>query len=218
MVVLIGYLASGILAVSLMMSNALRFRWLNISGNICFIVYGVFIQAFPIIVANSILFSINIYQLVRLLTFKETFHHVPFTTGDAFVEKFLSFYKNDLEAYFPGFRFQTNDGRVCFVVLRDLVIANIFVARLAENGRATVEVNYTVPNYRDFKVGRFIFDKEKEYLLSQGVRQIVYDQVAHKNHEHFIKVMGFEQQGAGYVKLLDDSGGMRDAAATTRVG
>ena len=207
MVVLIGYLASAILAISLMMSNALRFRWLNIAGNICFITYGIFIMAFPIIVANSILLCINIYQLVKLLTFKETFHQVAFTSGDAFIEKFLTFYHNDIESYFPNYQFTTSDNRICFVVLRDLVIANLFVARIDHAGNAVVEINYTVPHYRDFKVGRFIFDKEKEYLLAHGVHSIVYEQVANKNHEHFIKVMGFVQQEiAGkyiYVKKLD---------------
>ncbi|MES2776781.1 MAG: hypothetical protein V4722_21560 [Bacteroidota bacterium] len=202
MIVVIGYLASAILAVSLMMSNALRFRWLNIAGNICFITYGAFINAFPIMVANSILLCINIYQLIKLLTFKETFHHVAFKTGDAFIEKFLAFYQSDIQAYFPGYRFAGSDGRICFVVLRDLVIANIFVARLHDDGKATVEINYTVPHYRDFKVGRFIFDKEKEYLLAHGVNEIVYDKVPNKGHENFIRVMGFTSQGVGYQKSL----------------
>ena len=205
MIVVIGYLASAILAISLMMSNALRFRWLNIAGNCCFIVYGIFIAAFPIIVANSILLCINIYQLVKLLTFKETFYHVAFKTGDAFIEKFLAFYQTDIENYFPGYNFTRSDGRICFVVLRDLVIANIFVAKLNNDGKAIVEINYTVPHYRDFKVGRFIFDKEKEYLLSHGVEQIVYENIHNKNHENFIRVMGFTQpigSEIGFTKSL----------------
>ncbi len=206
MIVVIGYLASAILALSLMVSNATRFRWLNIAGCICFIVYGVLINAFPVLLANSILLCINIYQLVKLLSAKETFHHVAFKTGDAFIEKFLAFYQADIEKYFPGYRFTSSDGRICFVVLRDLVIANIFVAKLNNDGKAIVEINYTVPHYRDFKVGRFIFDKEKEYLLSHGVQQIVYEKIQNKNHEHFIRVMGFSPQqlgnGMSYTKSL----------------
>jgi hypothetical protein len=206
MIVLIGYLASAILALSLMVSNAVRFRWLNIAGCICFIVYGVLINAFPVLVANCILLCINIYQLVKLLSVKETFQQVAFKTGDAFVEKFLAFYKSDIEKYFPGFTFKTSDGKICFVVLRDMVIANIFVAKLNNDGKAIVEINYTVPHYRDFKVGRFIFDKEKEYLLKHGVAQIVYEKIQNKNHEHFVRVMGFKKQLAGetfyYVKNL----------------
>ncbi len=197
MILVIGYLASAILAISLMVSNAVRFRWLNIAGCICFIFYGVLINAFPILVANTILLCINIYQLVKLLNAKETFQQVAFKTGDTFVEKFLAFYQADIEKYFPGFTFKTSEGKICFVVLRDMVIANIFVAKLNSDGKATVEINYTVPHYRDFKVGRFIFDKEKEYLLKHGVLQIIYEKVENKSHEHFIRVIGFIEQPTG---------------------
>jgi len=194
MIVLVGYLASAILALSLMTGNALRFRWLNIAGCVSFIVYGVLINALPVMVANSFLLCINIYQLVKLYTYKENFHHIAFKTADPFVEKFLSFYKADIEKFFPGYHFTTDEGRICFVVLRDMVIANIFVARLNNSGRATVEINYTVEHYRDYKVGSFIFDKEKEYLLHLGVKEIVYEAVPNINHENFIRVMGFKKE------------------------
>jgi len=191
---LVGYLASAILAISLMTSNSLRFRWLNIAGNITFITYGVLIHAFPIIVANSILLCINIYQLIKLYSFKETFHLVPFETGDKFIQEFLNFYKADINNYFPNFNFQQKENCICFAVLRDLVISNVFIAHLKEDGNAVVDINYTVASYRDFKVGRFIFDKEKEYLTAQGIKHIVYEKVHNKNHENFIKVMGFVLQ------------------------
>jgi hypothetical protein len=191
---LVGYLASAILAISLMTSNSLRFRWLNIAGNITFITYGVLIHAIPVMVANSILLVINIYQLIKLYSFKETFHLVPFEAGDKFIQEFLNFYKVDIKHYFPDFTVHQQSNCICFAVLRDLVISNVFVAHLQEDGYAIVEINYTVANYRDFKVGRFIFDKEKEYLTSQGIKHIVYENVHNKNHQNFIKVMGFAEQ------------------------
>ena len=79
------------------------------------------------------------------------------------------------------------------MVLRDAAIANIFIATIDSKGNATVQINYTVPQYRDYKVGRFIFEQEKKYLLSNGVQQVVYTNVTNDNHLQFIKVMGFVQ-------------------------
>jgi len=84
-------------------------------------------------------------------------------------------------------------GDVRFIVLRDLVIANIFIATVSADGNAFVKINYTIPKYRDYKVGKFIFDKENKYLLLKGVKQIVYKKVTNKNHENFLKVMGFNK-------------------------
>jgi hypothetical protein len=195
MIVSIGYFASALLALSLIVTNALKFRWLNTFGCITFIVYGVFINAFPVIVANTILLCINIFQLIKLYTIKETFEMVAVKDNDELVEKFLSFYKKDIKYFFPQFNYaQTGQKRIGFVVLRDLSIANIFIARLKDDGNAIVEINYTVPNYRDYKVGRFIFEKENDYLLQKGIKQLVYEQVTNTNHEHFIKKMGFAKQ------------------------
>ncbi|HVK96788.1 MAG TPA: YgjV family protein, partial [Flavisolibacter sp.] len=172
-----GYLASVLLAISLLINNDLKFRWFTTSANVCFIIYGTVIQAYPVIVTNSILLFINIYQLLKIYNREEDFDLIEFTPGDKLgdklINKFLSFHKNDIDAYFPNFLFEIKGYQLRFIVLRDMVIANIFVASI-ENGIGWIEINYTVPKYRDYKVGRFIFDQEKKYLISKGVKKLVY--------------------------------------------
>lgn len=194
MIVLVGYLASALLACSLIVSNSLQFRWLNIFGCITFITYGILINAFPVLLANSILLCINIFQLVKLYTVKEKFEMLLIAPTDELAKKFLLFHQKDITNYFPEYTIDLNKKNIAFMVLRDLAIANIFIAELNENSMAEVIINYTVPQYRDFKVGRFIFEREKQYLISKGVQQIVYKKIFNKNHEEFIKVMGFTKQ------------------------
>jgi hypothetical protein len=91
-------------------------------------------------------------------------------------------------------------------VLRDIVIANIFVAELRDDGTALVQLNYTVAKYRDYKVGRYIFNKNNKFLMSKGVRKLVYKQPISKQHEAYLKVIGFKKElfedGNYYVKYL----------------
>ncbi|RYF85944.1 MAG: hypothetical protein EON98_05165 [Chitinophagaceae bacterium] len=82
-----------------------------------------------------------------------------------------------------------------FLVLRDMNIANVFVAELKE-GTAEVKLNYTIPKYRDFKVGRFLFEKEKDFLLAMGIRTICYKEVFNKSHLQFLEVNGFQKEAA----------------------
>ena len=43
-----GYLASLLVAVSLMMRSIVRLRWINLTGAACFTAYGILIAAYPL--------------------------------------------------------------------------------------------------------------------------------------------------------------------------
>ena len=203
---LIGYIASGFLAISLLVNNDFKFRWINALGCLFFIVYGLMIHAFPIVLTNVFLLCINLYYIAKIYRTHEDFDLIEFTGQEKIVNKFLTFYSDDIKTYFPDFHFEQKENNINFIVLRDMVIANIFMAELQNDGTALVKLNYTIPRYRDFKVGRFIFYKEKKFLLSKGVIRIVYESVAKKGHEKFLKVNGFEKKEElnrkGYIKVL----------------
>jgi hypothetical protein len=203
---IIGYLASAFLAVSLMVNNDLKFRWINAFGCLFFIIYGAMIRAFPIVLTNAFLLCINIYYLIKIYRTHEDFDLLEFDGEEKIVTKFLNFYKDDIKNYFPDFQYHPEKKLISFIILRDMAIANIFVAELQEDGAALVQLNYTIPRYRDFKVGRYIFYKEKKFLLAKGIQRIEYESVYNKGHEKFLKVSGFEKTETGgkygYVKKL----------------
>ena len=203
---LMGYLAFIFLAVSLWVNNDVKFRWVNSLGCLSFIFYGIFIHAFPIVLTNSVLLAINIYFLFKIYRRQEKFELVEFNNDSTLIPRFISFYKKDIEAYFPGFVMKEGNNEIRFVVLRDIVVANIFVAAISTNGDAVVKINYTVPKYRDYKVGRFLFDEGKEFLHKRGITRIIYTEVHHPRHERFLKVMGFKKEifesGNCYVKSI----------------
>lgn len=189
-----GYLASLLLALGLLVGNDLKFRWLNTGGNIAFIIYGLILGAFPIILTNSILLCINLYWLYKIYNRQERFELLEFTNGGVMIERFLSFYEKDIAGYFPHFKREQLEGNINYVVLRDLVIANIFSAKPDAEGNAAVILNYTVPKYRDFKIGPFLFDKEKESLVGKGIRRVYYTEVPNKNHLKFLLFTGFKKE------------------------
>ena len=189
-----GYLASLCLVVALLVNNDLKFRWFNSFGNVFFITYAVVLFAIPVMITNVILLCINVYYLIKIYSKKENFDLLEFKGDEKLTEKFLEFYSADITAYFPAFKPQQLEGNLNFVVTRDVVIANIFSAALNKQGDAVVAINYTLPKYRDYKVGSFIFEKEKTFLASKGVKRIVYNEVPNKGHLDFLKVNGFSLQ------------------------
>ena len=191
---LLGYLAFIFLAVSLWVNNDIKFRWINSLGSVSFIFYGIIIQAFPVVLTNSVLLAINTWFLFKIYRRQEKFDLIEFRNDAALISRFLSFYQKDIEAYFPAFVIGEDENEIRFAALRDVVVANLFVATVNSNGDAIVKINYTLPKYRDFKVGRFLFDEGKEFLQNKGIKRIIYLQVHNPQHEKFLKVMGFKKE------------------------
>ena len=202
-----GYLASLCLILALIINNDLKFRWFNLMGNIAFIFYAILLMAIPVLLTNLILLVINLFYLVKIYRKKENFDLLEFKGDEKLSHKFLEFYKKDISAYFPEFKEETLQGNLNFVIIRDLVIANMFSATIAQNGDAFVQLNYTLQKFRDYKVGSYIFEKERDYLLSKGISRIVYQHMDNRNHLAFLKVMGFGkeiiEERESYVKKLN---------------
>ncbi len=191
---ILGYIGTALLAMSLVVSNELRFRWLNTFGCLIFIIYGILINAFPVVLTNGLLLAINGFYLYKIYQKHEIFDIITFDGEELLIKKFLQFYQQDILDHFPQFSSENTNGQIKFVVLRDLVIANIFIASLDEEGNALVKINYTVPKYRDFKIGKYIFDEEKKILMTKGAKTILYKNLTHKGHINFLRKMNFTSQ------------------------
>ncbi|QSX29714.1 MULTISPECIES: YgjV family protein [Shewanella] len=63
---IIGYAASVMVAISLMMKDIIWLRWLNFVGCSLFVVYGVAITAWPVAGMNAFVACINIYHLIKI--------------------------------------------------------------------------------------------------------------------------------------------------------
>ncbi|WP_226565685.1 hypothetical protein [Shewanella chilikensis] len=62
----VGYLASVLVAISLMMSNIKKLRWWNLLGAVLFVAYGMAIAAYPVALVNFFIVLIDAYYLVKL--------------------------------------------------------------------------------------------------------------------------------------------------------
>ncbi|EDQ02654.1 YgjV family protein [Shewanella benthica] len=63
---IIGYFASVMVAISLMMKDIIWLRCLNFAGCSLFVVYGIYISAWPVAGMNAFVACINIYHLIKI--------------------------------------------------------------------------------------------------------------------------------------------------------
>ena len=191
----IGYGASVIIALSITMSSILKFRWLNMVGAAVFSAYGFMIGALPVGFMNLFIVLVNIYYLYAIYSKKELFETLEIQTENNYLEKFLKFHDKDIQQFFPGFTYSPKQADLSFFILRDMVIAGIFIAHRQDDNSLEVSLDYVIPEYRDFKNGNFVLLTLQNTLVEDGVTRIIA-KADNKKHEKYLKKLGFTQKEA----------------------
>lgn len=62
----VGYAASLLIVISLMMTSIVKLRIINTIGCLLFVIYGVNVNAYPVVISNALIVLINIYNLYSL--------------------------------------------------------------------------------------------------------------------------------------------------------
>lgn len=188
---LLGYLASLLIATSLMMRSIVRLRVINLAGAATFSIYGFLIGAYPVGLLNLLTASINVVQLVRLRKRREIFRILEVRPDSEYLEHFLDFEGGEIRRFMPGFRFDPNAVNLVLFVLRDLVPAGLLIGT-TEDGALTVRLDYAVAQYRDLKIGNFLFADQAEFFRSRGVREILSPSGT-EEHWKYLERMGYEK-------------------------
>lgn len=61
----IGYAASIMIAISLIMTDMVKLRIFNTIGCVLFIIYGVSVKAYPVAAVNTFITFVNLYYLYK---------------------------------------------------------------------------------------------------------------------------------------------------------
>lgn len=193
---LLGYAASALIAISLMMRSVVRLRLINLMGAATFSIYGFLIGAYPVGILNMLTASINVYQLYRLRRRREFFRILEVNPETSqYLAYFLEFQKNDIAKFVPDFRFDPRATSVALFVLRDLVPAGLLLGRISD-GRMEVHLDYAVPQYRDLRIARYLFLDRSDFFQEKGVREIVSPCGA-AAHRRYLCRMGFAPERTG---------------------
>lgn len=62
----VGYIASLLIVISLMMTSIIKLRIINSIGCLLFVIYGIYVSAYPVVISNALIIIINIYNLYKL--------------------------------------------------------------------------------------------------------------------------------------------------------
>ena len=199
---IIGYLASILVAISLMMSQIVKLRLVNLIGALTFSIYGFLIDSMPVALMNAFIVGINIYYLFGMLKLKSFFKVLKVPSDDEYLKYFLDFYIDDIHLFQPNVPKNLPANSFNLMILRDMIPAGLFSGRVTADGILTVDVDYVIPKFRDFKTGKFLFKDQIEVFKKQKIKEI-YTFAFNKTHIYYLLKIGFvETEEQGKFRLL----------------
>jgi hypothetical protein len=192
---LIGYAGSALIVLSLMQQSILRLRIVGLVGSLVFLVYSLLIGAYPIAVVNVIAMGIHIYNLRRLTRHKaEVFTVLRVLPESKMLGHFLDFHGADITARLGHeFRYERHPDQLAAFVLRDMVPAGLFVGSVHDDHSVEVQLDYVVPQYRDFKIGEFLYSRESG-LFEDPACRVAWATPESDEHAQYLERMGFRSQ------------------------
>jgi hypothetical protein len=187
-----GYAASAIILISLLMSSVKRLRIINLIGSAVFAVYGIMIESIPVAVMNFGIVAINIFYLAQMYMKKEYFKVLETSSDSKYLKSFIKFYKDDIKKFTDFKKKSLKRSVLQFFVLRDMAVAGVLICSEHDKSTLKIELDFAVPQYRDFKMGRFIFKHQKELFKKKGYKSFISFAESPK-HVKYLKKMGFEK-------------------------
>ena len=144
---LLGYAGSVLVAISMMMNNIWRLRWINLMGAIGFATYGLMIGARPVFLLNSFIIVVNLIYLIRISRRKDAFSFFVAKADSGFLREFLQHWKDDIELFFPGFDLENLDQPMARLILRNMNPVGAFICEDEGNGVAGIRL--AIPPLRE---------------------------------------------------------------------
>jgi N-acetylglutamate synthase-like GNAT family acetyltransferase len=187
----IGYIASAIILVSLLMSSILRLRWINLVGSVIFAVYGYLIGSIPVLIMNMGIVAVNSYYLSRIYGSKEKFELLPIDKNSEYYSMFMEYNKKEIQKFFITDEFTLTENSIGFYILRDLIPAGIFIGRKKDD-ILEVDLDFVMPAYRDFKTGQFVYKDSILVFKEKGISRITAS-AKHVEHHNYLMKMGFDK-------------------------
>lgn len=188
---IIGYTASILVAISLMMNAIIKLRLVNLIGAFTFSVYGVLIGSIPVAAMNGFIVLINIYYLIQMYRDQEYFQLLTENDESNYTKAFLNYYRSHIRTYQPSYSFDESYNFSLFV-LRDMVPAGLVQGNIDENGVLSIDLDFVIPDYRDFKIGRYLFSENLDFFRCRDISEI-RTTAGNKDHNEYLDKIGFKR-------------------------
>ena len=135
--------------------------------------------------------GIDMYFLARIYFSKEYFTILEIDDESKYLKSFIEFYDTDLNSFFSTGNIDPDKSEIKLYVLRNMTPAGVFICDKFDENTLEIRLDYAIPQYRDFKLGTYIFESQVEFFTSKGFNKFVAHGDTPKHIKYLLK-MGFK--------------------------
>lgn len=174
----IGWVGSAVLVVSLLQTQLLRLRSINLVGCLVLIGYNAALAVWPMVGLNVVLALINIVYLWRMVRTRHddtAFQVLQVAPQDAYLRHILGLFADDIEKHNPGFAHDPddlNEDRLAFLVQQGAETVGVVLVEDAGRGTAQVRLDWVTPSHRDLSPGEFVY-RTSGLFTSRGFTRVL---------------------------------------------
>lgn len=197
---ILGYAASLIVFISLMMKSLAKLRVLNAAGSLLFVVFALATDSLPTAFLNLGIVVIDVFYFIRMTRVKDNFEIMTVQKDNEIVRRFYRINKKELDALFGEASFIKSEKIALFFRNDDiaglLAYSSVVLPQSDSSvpeSAAEILIDFVVPKYRDFAVGRHFFVKDVSFWKEQGYTCLL-SSVPDKRHIPYLERLGFERQ------------------------
>ena len=185
-----GYVGSALVLISFLMTSVVKLRIVNMAGSLISFVYALLIHSYPLALMNAALVLINLYFLWKVHRTKNNYVLVETGPEDPVLAHFISEYRADIEKCFPGIDLEREKDYASLILCDDSP-AGLLLGK-QEDERIDLVLDYSLPRYRDYSLGKFL----REKLPEKGILELRYSGPT-EHHMKYLEQMHFEKQEDG---------------------
>lgn len=173
------------------------------AGALTFSIYGFLIGALPVGILNGLIVILDIYYLVIIYGKKEVFEILEIRPENKYLIRFIEYHNDEIQQFFPGFTYKPDMNTVSFFILRNMSVAGLYLAHREEGNILKVGLDYVIPEYRDFKNGKYVYLRLKDKFIDMGFTSVLAEGNSVK-YIKYLKKLGFKEEANGmFVRTLE---------------
>jgi hypothetical protein len=198
----IGWGGSALVVFSLVQTRILRLRALNLIGSLVLLGFNIAIGVWPMVGLNAVLALINVIQLRRLIADRHddrAYTVLEVGTSDVYLRHVLTLHASDIAQFNPDFR-PDQPAELAFLVQRGDSTAGVVLAHDAGGGLAQIDLDYVLPEYRDFTPGEFVY-RSSAVFTGRGFDHVQAPPNM-RQADSYLQRLGFHRQGDALIMDL----------------
>ena len=162
-----GYIGTGVVIISMLMTSVTMLRVINVCGGVISLIYAAYCNAWPIVLLNGTLVTINITQLILAHFRKSKLNDVKTDAENADLAYFRFVNSDDINKAFPNYNFHISEGNEAHLVCHEGEVTAILIGK-RRGDKIDVDIDYAVPKHIEMSSLNHMYKK----LVSDGVREL----------------------------------------------